>query len=155
MGSIGMENAKDVDTINQMRHLFQLVDAAVLVFSSNDSDSMQCIEKLKSEIEKSKDKKETCGFVLIDNQTMNQSSTGSVNSADLVNTTTTTNKELIRQELQTRLRASVYELTSLDKRDLLVKPFVDLATSITQVSTKSSMNLVQSIKKPKVFSSNK
>ena len=58
----GMENSKDTDTINQMRHLFPLVDGCVLVFSSNDSDSMQCIEKLKFEIEKSKDKKEICHF---------------------------------------------------------------------------------------------
>ena len=144
-----MENSKDTDTINQMRHLFQLVDGAVLVFSSNDSDSMQCIEKLKSEIEKSKDKKEICNFILIDNQAINGSHF--FPSSD----STTASKDLIRQELQTRLKSIVYEVTNLEKRDLLCKPFIDLATSITQVSTKGSMNLVQSIKKPKVFSSNK
>jgi hypothetical protein len=131
-----------------MRHLFQLVDGAVLVFSSSDPDSMLCVEKLKSEIEKSKDKKEICNFILIDNQTFNSGGAGA-------DSTTAANKELIRQELQTRLRSNVYELNNLDKRDVLSKPFVDLALNITQVNTKSSMNLVQSIKKPKVFSSNK
>jgi hypothetical protein len=149
-----MDNSKDLDTINQMRHLFQLVDGAVLVFSSSDSDSMQCIEKLKSEIEKSKDKKEICNFILIDNQTFSNGSGGG-GSTGFASEIATANKDLIRQELQTRLRSNVYELTQLEKRDLLCKPFVDLAMSITQVSTKSSMNLVQSIKKPKVFSSNK
>ena len=140
-----MENAKDLETINQMRHLFPLVDGAILVYSSNDTDSIQCIEKFKSEIEKSKDKKETCNFILIDNQ----------RNSNLNDAPNAANKDLIKQELQTRLKANVYELASFEKRDLLCKAVIDLTTSITQVSTKGSMNLVTSIKKPKVFSSNK
>jgi NF-kappa-B inhibitor-interacting Ras-like protein len=145
----GMDNSKDTDTINQMRHLFPIVDGAVLLFTSSDPDSIQCIEKLKTEIEKSKDKKEICHFMILDN-TMPIP----LNS-NISNETSNSNKELIRQDLQARLRSNVYELNTLDKRDLLCKPFIDLATNITQVNTKGSMNLVQSIKKPKVFSSNK
>ena len=153
----GMENSKDTDTINQMRHLFPIVDGAVLLFSSNDSDSIQCIEKLKFEIEKSKDKKEICHFIIIDNLTsiplnsLNEQTLATLNSSSI------TNKELIRQEIQTRLRATLYELNALDfnKRDLLCKPFIDLAITITQVTNKGSINIVQSIKKPKAFSSNK
>jgi NF-kappa-B inhibitor-interacting Ras-like protein len=144
----GLENAKDVDTLSQIRTFFQQVDGAVLVFSSADPDSIQCVEKLKVEIEKSKDKKETCHFILIDYQQFNTADSSAPPA-------TTPNKDQIRQELQTKLRCNVYELNGLDKRDLLCKPFIDLATNITQVSTKSSMNIVQSIKKPKVFSSNK
>ena len=51
----GLESSKDTDTLNQMRHLFSSLDGAVLIYSSNDSDSIQCIEKLKSEIEKVRD----------------------------------------------------------------------------------------------------
>jgi NF-kappa-B inhibitor-interacting Ras-like protein len=145
----GMENSKDTDTINQMRHLFPIVDGAVLLFTSSDPDSIQCIEKLKSEIEKSKDKKEICHFIMLDNTMPIPLNLNNPNE------TTNSNKELIRQDLQARLRSSVYELSTLDKRDLLCKPFIDLAVNITQVNTKGSMNLVQSIKKPKVFSSNK
>jgi len=151
----GMENSKDTDTINQMRHLFPLVDGCVLVFSSNDSDSMQCIEKLKFEIEKSKDKKEICHFIIIDNQMPVPVNTQPMNEASSTLSSMITNRDLIRQEMQTRLRANLYEFTTIDKRDLLCKPFIDLAMSITQVNTKGSMNIVQSIKKPKVFSSNK
>ncbi len=140
----GLENSKDTDAINQMRHLFPLVDGAVLTFTSSDPDSIQCIEKLKSEIEKSKDKKEICHFILVDNATLNSGGEAAG-----------TNKEIVRQDLQTRLKANVYELNVMEKRDLLCKPFIDLATNITQVNTKGSMNIVQSIKKPKVFSSNK
>lgn len=139
----GLENVKDVDTLNQIRSYFPLVDGAILVFSSTDADSIQCVEKLKSEIEKSKDKRETCHFILIDYY-FNPDAAASV-----------PNRDQVRQELQSRLRCNVYELVGVDKRDLLCKPFVDLTTNITQVSTKSSMNIVQSIKKPKVFSSNK
>lgn len=139
----GMDSAKDQDTINQIRHLFPSMDGAILVFSSADADSIQCVEKLKHEIEKSKDKKEICHFIMIDNQA----------NPDPTGTGVIGNRELIRQELQSKHRCAVYELTGLDKRDLLCKPFIDLATNITQVNAKSSMNLVQSIKKPKVFSS--
>ena len=157
----GMDNVKDTDTINQMRHLFPLVDGCVLVFSSNDPDSMQCVEKLKPEIEKCKDKKEICHFIIIDNQTpvpvnTTVSNISATSGADILSSSSTmiTNRDLIRQEMQTRMRAPLYEFNTLDKRDLLCKPFIDLATSITQVNTKGSMNIVQSIKKPKVFSSN-
>lgn len=129
-----------------MRHLFPVVDGAVLVFSSLDPDSIQCVERLKLEIEKSKDKKEVCHFVMIDNQSMNTNSNESSQQP-------AGNREILRQELQTRLRCPVYELLTLEKRDLLCRPFFDLATNITQVNAKSSMNIVQSIKKPKVFSS--
>ena len=145
----GMDNSKDTDTINQMRHLFPIVDGAVLLFTSSDPDSIQCIEKLKTEIEKSKDKKEICHFIMLDNTMPIPLNLN--NSIE----TSNSNKELIRQDLQARLRSNVYELNTLDKRDLLCKPFIDLASNITQVNTKGSMNLVQSIKKPKVFSSNK
>ena len=153
----GLENSNDTDTVNQMRHLFPLVDGCVLVFSSNDSDSMRCIEKLKHEIEKSKDKKEICHFIILDNQMPVPVNTALGNEASTTLSSMITNRDLIRQEMQTRLRANLYELVSLDKRDLLCKPFIDLASSITQVNTKGSMgsNIVQSIKKPKVFSSNK
>jgi hypothetical protein len=153
---LGMDNAKDLDTINQMRPLFSSVDGAILVYSSNDSDSIQCIERLKFEIEKSKDKKEICNFILIDNQSFNNASPGASSSPiKAADSSTSANKELIKQELTTRLRANVYEIFSMEKRDLLCKPIIDLAMSITQVNTKGSMNLVTSIKKPKVFSSNK
>ena len=147
----GLENAKDVDTINFMRHLFSSVDGAILVFSSYDADSAQCIERLKSEIEKSKDKKETCHFIIIDNTcathvTVNTSFTNNEPSTNANN-----NRELIRQDVQNRLKANVYELN--DKRENLYKPFIDLFTNITQIPAKGSMNIVQSIKKPKVFSS--
>lgn len=151
----GMDSSKDTDTINQMRHLFPLVDGCVLLFSSNDSDSMQCIEKLKFEIEKSKDKKDICHFIIIDNQMPVPVNTQPINDASSTLSSMITNRDLIRQEMQTRLRANLYEFTTIDKRDLLCKPFIDLAMSITQVNTKGSMNIVQSIKKPKVFSSNK
>ena len=151
----GMDSSKDTDTINQMRHLFPLVDGCVLLFSSNDSDSMQCIEKLKFEIEKSKDKKDICHFIIIDNQMPVPVNTQPINDASSTISSMITNRDLIRQEMQTRLRANLYEFTTIDKRDLLCKPFIDLAMSITQVNTKGSMNIVQSIKKPKVFSSNK
>jgi NF-kappa-B inhibitor-interacting Ras-like protein len=146
----GMESPKDLDTINQMRHLFSTADGAVLVFSSSDSDSINCIEKLKHEIEKSKDKKEICHFIVIDNlmpTPINQVSNENLNNSVI-------NRELIRTEIQNRFRCNVYELNTFEKRELLCKPFVDLATNITQIATKSSMNIVQSIKKPKsVFSS--
>ncbi|CAF0721113.1 unnamed protein product [Brachionus calyciflorus] len=138
----GMENSKDNETINQMRHLFPLIDGVVLVFSSNDSDSVQCVEKLKLEIEKSvreRRTRELCHFVLVDNLTLNQTS-------DPVS-----NKDLYRSEIQNRLKAQCYEISSLDKRDILCKPFIDLAQLITQISTKGSIT----IKKPKVFSSSK
>lgn len=157
----GMDNAKDTDTINLMRHLFPTVDGCVLVFSSNDSDSMQCIEKLKHEIEKSKDKKEICHFIIIDNQMavpvnlVNADRFSQNTDATSMLSSMITNRDLIRQEMQTRLRANLHEFTTLDKRDVLCKPFIELAQSITQVNTKGSMNIVQSIKKPKVFSSNK
>ena len=153
----GMLSSRDTDTINQMRHLFSGADGAVLVFSSSDADSLQCVEKLKNEIEKSKDKKETCHFVFVDNCMPVPVNVYSELPAAMTTTTTNNNnnKEQIRQELQSRMRSNVYELSTLDKRDLLSKPFVDLATNITQISSKSSMNIVQSIKKPKVFSSSK
>jgi hypothetical protein len=128
-----------------MKHLFPSADGAVLIFSSNDQDSINCIDKLKSEIEKSKDKKEICHFICID-----YAPNCSSNSNE---TTTSNNREAIRQDVQSKLRASVYEITSLDKRDLLCKPFVDLGILMTQVITK---NIVPSIRKPKsLFSSNK
>lgn len=150
----GMDSAKDMDTINQMRHLFPLVDGAVLVFSSNDADSIQCIEKLKQEIEKSKDKKEICHFILLDN--LCPQTPVNISAASTIDPSTPApSREQIRYDLQARFRTSLCELNSLDKRDLLCKPFIDLATNITQVPSKGSMNIVQSIKKPKVFSSNK
>jgi GTPase SAR1 family protein len=212
----GMDNSNDTECINQMRHLFQMVDGAVLVFSSNDLDSVKCVEKLKIEIEKSKDKKEICHFILIDNQSMiplnlNESrdqltantgllasSTISSNasntpifaapttpnamtnqapatlttspsspphsqqqnpnsittpSSTTLSPSTSPHKEAIKIDLQTRLRVNVYEVNNIEKRELLCKPFIDLAMNMTQINTKGSMNLV--IKKPKVFSSNK
>ena len=142
----GMENAKDADTINQIRHLFSTSDGAVLMFSSTDPDSITCVEKLKQEIEKSKDKKEICHFILIDNNMPQMVASYQANEV---------NKGEVRADLQNRLRCNVYEFTGLDKRDALCKPFIDLATNITQIPTKGSMNLVQPFKKPKVFSSNK
>lgn len=144
----GLDNSKDGDTINMMRHLFPLVDGAVLIFSSYDSDSAQCVEKLKTEIEKSKDKKEICHFIIIDNACPTPVTT----AASAVENLTSSNRELIRMDLQNRLKASAYEISSLEKRELLAKPFVDLFTNMTQLPTKGSMNIVQSIKKPKVFS---
>ena len=134
----GMENSRDSDTINQMRHLYPLVDGIVLVFSSNDLDSIQCIEKLKSEIEKlnrERKTREPFHFVLIDYTALNQS--------------TDTSRDTVRLELQNKFKAQCYEISSLDKRDLLCKPFIELAQLITQISTKGTI----SIKKPKVFSS--
>ena len=147
----GMESAKDQDTLNQIRPLFSPMDGAVLVFSSADHDSIQCIEKLKHEIEKSKDKKEICHFIMIDTQAA--LAVVGESAAPAITASVAASRESIRQELQQRHRCVVYELSGLDKRDLLCKPFIDLATNITQVNVKSSMNLVQSIKKPKVFSS--
>lgn len=144
----GLDNSKDGDTINAMRHLFPLVDGAVLLFSSYDSDSAQCVEKLKTEIEKSKDKREICHFIIIDNACP----TPVTAAASAVENLTSSNRELIRMDLQNRLKASAYEISSLEKRELLAKPFVDLFTNMTQLPTKGSMNIVQSIKKPKVFS---
>lgn len=141
----GMENAKDQETINLSRHLFSSCDGAVLIFSSADTDSIQCIEKLKQEIEKSKDKKEICHFILIDNNIPQNNS-----SDDTV--LFTGNKDSIRSDLQNRLRSNVYEFTGSDKRDALCKPFIDLATTITQLPTKGS-GLVKPFKGPKVFSS--
>lgn len=151
-----MESSKDLDTIQQIRHLFPSVDGAVLVFSSHDPDSILCAERLKAEIEKSKDKKEVCHFVMIDNVSLATSQhtsadTTTTNTSTSPTTTSTSQREAQRQELQTRFRCAVYELSTLEKRDLLCRPFVDLATNITQVNAKSSMNI--SIKKPKVFSS--
>lgn len=145
----GLENAKDIETINFMRHLFSSVDAAILVFSSLDADSAQCIEKLKSEIEKSKDKKETCHFIIIDNVCATPVNVNASTALESANN----NRDFIRQELQNKLKANFYELN--DKRENLYKPFIDLFTNITQLPAKGSMNIVQSIKKPKVFSSNK
>lgn len=151
----GMDNSKDVDTITQMRHLFSSLDGAVLVYSSNDSDSIQCIEKLKMEIEKSKDKKEICHFILIDYLAptpLNLSYTNSNSSSD------SNFREQIKLDIPNRFKISsnlIYDLTSLDKRDLLCKPFIDLASNITQINNKSSMNSLVQLKKPKVFSSNK
>lgn len=142
----GMESARDQDTMNLSRHLFSSCDGAVLIFSSADPDSIQCIEKLKQEIEKSKDKKEICHFILIDNSIPTYHG---VNQDSL----TPANRESIRSDLQNRLRSPVYELTASDKRDTLCKPFIDLATTITQISTKGS--IVKPFKGPKVFSSNK
>lgn len=142
----GMENAKDQETINLSRHLFSSCDGAVLIFSSADPDSIQCIEKLKQEIEKSKDKKEICHFILIDNNIPHHGTTG----GDTV--LFTGNKESIRSDLQNRLRSNVYEFSGSDKRDALCKPFIDLATTITQLPTKGS-GLVKPFKGPKVFSS--
>lgn len=146
----GMENSKDTETINQMRHLFSLVDGACLVFSSNDSDSIQCVEKLKAEIEKSIYKKEICHFILIDNQTQTPVNQDNLISNDNLNIS---NKDSVRQELQSKLKAQCFELNSLDKRDSVCKPFIELAQQITQISTKGPMNIT--IKKPKVFSSSK
>ena len=148
----GVENSKDAETINQMRHLFPSLDGAVLVFSSYDSDSIACIEKLKQEIEKSKDKKEICHFILIDNSSMNPVTVNAMSNGDI---STSSSRESSRTDLQSRLRAQCYEFVSFDKRDALCKPFIDLASNITQITNKGSMNIVQSIKKPKVFSSNK
>ena len=142
----GMDNAKDQDTMNLSRHLFSSCDGAVLIFSSSDPDSIQCIEKLKQEIEKSKDKKEICHFILIDN---NIPTFPGFSQENL----TPANKESIRSDLQNRLRSPVYELAATDKRDTLCKPFIDLATMITQIPTKGS--IVKPFKGPKVFSSNK
>jgi len=140
----GLESYKDLDSINQSRHLFSSCDGAVLIFSSSDPDSIQCIEKLKQEIEKSKDKKEICHFILIDN-------TIPING---IIPDSVINKEAIRNDLQNRLRSTVYEFVGNEKRDTLCKPFIDLATTITQIQTKGSMGLVKPFK-PKVFSSNK
>lgn len=142
----GMENAKDTETINQSRHLFSSCDGAVLIFSSSDHDSVQCIERLKQEIEKSKDKKEICHFILIDNNI--PSNNGSSDTAP-------SGSRESNLELQSRLRSTVYEIKGSDKREALCKPFIDLATNITQLPTKGSMGLVKPFKGPKVFSSNK
>lgn len=142
----GMDNSKDTESINQMRHLFSSLDGAVLIFSSNDSDSFQCIEKLKSEIEKSKDKKEICHFIVID-----YAAPTPLNQFPL----SESNREALKVETQNKLRSNLYELNTLEKRDLLCKPFIDLASNITQINTKSSMNSLVQLKKPKVFSSNK
>ena len=64
------------------------------------------------------------------------------------------NKEQNRLDLQNKFKSNLYDLNTLDKRDLLCKPFIDLASNITQLTTKSSMNPLV-LKKPKVFSSNK
>lgn len=141
----GMESAKDSESINQSRHLFSSCDGAVLIFSSLDPDSIQCIEKIKLEIEKSKDKKEICHFILIDN---------TIPGAHINEALTPNNREAIRSDLQGRLRAAVYELSGNDKRDTLCKPFTDLATLISQIPSKGSMGLVKPFK-PKVFSSNR
>ncbi len=138
----GMNDSKDLETINHSKHLFSSCDGAVLIFSSSDPDSVQCIEKLKQEIEKSKDKKEICHFILIDNNIPN--SHGVLPDSS--------NKESIRGDLQNRLRSTVYELNGNEKRDAICKPFIDLATTITQLPTKGS--IVKPFK-PKVFSSNK
>jgi NF-kappa-B inhibitor-interacting Ras-like protein len=142
----GMESSKDTETINQMRHLFSSLDGAVLIFSSNDSDSFQCIEKIKFEIEKSKDKKEICHFIVID-----YTAPTPMNQFLLSDSS----REALKLESQNKLRSNFYELNTLDKRDLLCKPFIDLASNITQINTKSSMNSLVQLKKPKVFSSNK
>jgi NF-kappa-B inhibitor-interacting Ras-like protein len=139
----GMNDSKDLETINQSRHLFSSCDGAVLIFSSSDPDSVLCIEKLKQEIEKSKDKKEICHFILIDN---------TIPNIHGVLPDTIGNKESIRSDLQNRLRSTVYELNGNERRDALCKPFIDLATTITQLPTKGS--IVKPFK-PKVFSSNK
>lgn len=139
----GMDSSKDNETINQIKHLFPIIDGVVLVFSSNDSDSVQCVEKLKAEIEKSNRERRTrelCHFVLIDNLTLNQTPTDTV-----------ANKDLYRSEIQNRLKAPCFEINAIDKRDILCKPFIELAQLITQISTKGSIT----IKKPKVFSSSK
>lgn len=142
-----MDTFKDTDTIQQIRHLFPIADGAVLVFSSNDPDSIQCVERLKQEIEKTKDKKDVCHFVMIDNQSVPSASNGAEQQTSI----TSGSRDIQRQEMQSRIRCPIYELTTLEKRDILCRPFVDLATNITQVNAKSSMNI--SIKKPKVFSS--
>lgn len=134
----GMENNRDSDTINQMRHLFPLVDGIVLVFASNDPDSIQCIEKLKAEIEKlnrERRAREPFHFVLIDY------------TAQIP--PTEPSRDILRSDLQIKLKAQCYEVNSLEKRDALCKPFIELAQLITQISTKGTI----SIKKPKVFSS--
>jgi hypothetical protein len=77
----------------------------------------------------------------------------STNTQQTLSPSTSPHKEAIKLDLQTRLRVNVYEVNNIEKRELLCKPFIDLAMNMTQINTKGSMNLV--IKKPKVFSSNK
>ena len=60
-----------------------------------------------------------------------------------------------RIDLQNKFKTNLYDLNTLNKRDLICKPFIDLASNITQIANKISMNSLVQLKKPKVFSSNK
>lgn len=148
----GLENAKDTETLNQMKHLFSSLDGACLVFSSNDLDSIQCIEKLKCEIEKSKDRKEICHFILIDYAAPTPVN---LQAAAAATSDVLSSRDMNRIDLQNKFKTNLYDLNTLDKRDLICKPFIDLASNITQIANKSSMNSLVQLKKPKVFSSNK
>lgn len=178
----GMENAYDIETIDTYRYLFLSIDACLLIYSSNDADSYACIEKIKNEIDKEKLKeksKELVHFIAIDydlNTLINNKS--SIASATPTATTimlpqlSTTQSTItstsssassssvastasqIKLQFQPLKNVIYYEIP-FDKRDLLLKIFNEIAITITQVSTKSSMNIVQSIKKQKGFLSSK
>lgn len=136
----GLSNSSDNDTLNSIKYLFSSLDGAILVFSSQDNDSISCIDKLKSEIERSKDKKEICHFIAID-----------FDFGNLTSSTTTIANSIPNYEfLQNQLKLPIYRVSNENKREMLCDVFNELAKNMTQIVTKNSMNL-PTIKKPKIL----
>ena len=149
----GLESSSDTETIDSFRYLFTSMDAIIFVYSSIDIDSCQCIDRIRMEIEREKSKEkseEPVHYIAIDLD-LNISKSASGGAAG-VTSAAATQLEYHKTQM---LRMPVYD-ANIEKREQLCKAFSDLANALTQVTTKSStINLVQSIKKPKVFSSNK
>jgi GTPase SAR1 family protein len=139
----GMENHNDQQTVESLRHLFTQIDACILMYSSCDMDSFQCCEKLKNEIDKEKIReksKDNINFIAID-----------IDANQLLQSQSRADEQ---QRLQLK-NVPTYDIL-MDRREQINKAFNDLASNLTQISNssgKSAMNLVSSIKKPKVFSS--
>ena len=145
----GVDNANDVETIDTYRYLFTMIDACIFIYSTNDPESYKCIEKIKSEIEKEKTKeksRELINYIAIDYDI------SSILNKETLSTIDASSQAAAKPQFQLVKNIIYYEI-AYDKREQLLKAFGDLALAITQIGAKGSMNIVSTIKKPKVFSS--
>ncbi|XP_002126510.2 NF-kappa-B inhibitor-interacting Ras-like protein 2 isoform X1 [Ciona intestinalis] len=105
------------------KHYFHFGDGFVLVYSITDKDSFKCVELIKKEIDKTREKKDICIVVI-----GNKSDLASERQVDTNMALNWASKEKVR----------LFEVSS-NNRKAIAEPFIHICSKMTQPPAKSTL----------------
>uniref|UniRef100_H2YV50 NF-kappa-B inhibitor-interacting Ras-like protein 2 n=1 Tax=Ciona savignyi TaxID=51511 RepID=H2YV50_CIOSA len=108
---------------NLPKHYFHFGDGFVLVYSITDKDSFKCVEMIKKEIDKSREKKDISIVVI-----GNKADLASERQVDMNSAINWASKEKVR----------LFEVSS-NNRKAIAEPFIHICSKMTQPPAKSTL----------------